>query len=345
MALPAIELSGYDRAMAHRLDHSAIDPQLLLQVPVAVVGYGNQGRAQALNLRDSGFDIRIGQREGANAERAREEGFAVVPVAQATQEAEFLMLTLPDEFMGAVYAADMETHMRPGQSLAFSHGFAIRFGQIKPAETVDVILIAPKGQARGVRDKYLAGSGVPALVGVHQDPSGHAWGRALWYAWGCGYSRSLLLEASFAAETETDLFGEQTVLCGGMMELIKAGFEELVTAGYDPELAYFECVHETKLIVDLLVAKGFGKMRAAISDTAEWGGYQIGPKLVTEATRQTMREALAAIQSGEFAEGWVREAREGKVNLRRFRSAEAGLDVEAVGRQLRAEIEGKSPGV
>lgn len=322
--------------MARRLDTSSIDPSVLRSKPLAVIGYGNQGRAQALNLRDSGFDIRIGQREGKGAENARSEGFSVVSIADAAQEAEFLMLTLPDEFMGSVFSADIASRLRPGQTLAFSHGFAIRYGLIVPPPEVDVVLVAPKGQARGVRDQYLAGSGVPGLIGVHQDATGQAMAKALAYAWGCGYARSLLLETTFAAETETDLFGEQTVLCGGMMEIIKAGFEELVAAGYDPELAYFECVHETKLIIDLLVARGFGEMRAAISDTAEWGGYQIGPKLVTEETRQVMREALRRIQNGEFARGWVQEAASGKRELLRLRQEEAEL--EAVGRRLREEI-------
>jgi len=305
---------------------------------VAVLGFGNQGRAQALNLRDSAIDVIIGQREGASAERARSEWFQVVDVAEAVRQADVMMLTLPDEFMGAIYTESIQPHLRPGHTLLFSHGFAIRFGSIVPRTDVDVALVSPKGQARGVRDRYLAGSGVPGLVGVHQDATGQALQTALGYAAACGYARSLVLETTFAEETETDLFGEQAVLCGGIIDVIKAGFDTLVEAGYQPEMAYFECVHETKLIIDLLVERGLGDMRRAISDTAEWGGHLAGPRLVTDQTRHEMRELLAEIRSGQFAAGWVREAEQGKSRLRELRDREASSELETVGRELRSEM-------
>lgn len=305
---------------------------------VAVLGFGNQGRAQALNLRDSGIDVLIGQRAGASAERARSEWFQVVEVAEAVRMADVLMLTLPDESMGTIYAESIAPHLRPGQTLLFSHGFAIRFGSIVPPADVDVALVSPKGQARGVRDRYLAGSGVPGLVGVHQDTTGNALKTALGYAVACGYSRSLVLETTFAEETETDLFGEQAVLCGGIIDVIKAGFETLVDAGYQPEMAYFECVHETKLIVDLLVERGLADMRKAISDTAEWGGHLAGPRLVTEQTRKEMRALLAEIRSGQFAQGWIEEAAHGKAKLREFRAVEEQSELELVGQELRSEM-------
>jgi ketol-acid reductoisomerase len=301
-----------------------------------VLGYGNQGRAQALNLRDSGVDVMIGQREGGSADRARADGFAVHSVADAVAAADVMMLTLPDERMGEVFAADIAPHLRAEQVLLFSHGFAIRFGLIQPPADVDVALVSPKGQARGVRERYLAGSGVPGLVGVYQDATGRALEIALGYAAACGYSRSLVFETTFAEETETDLFGEQAVLCGGIIELIKAGYDTLVEAGYQPEMAYFECVHETKLIIDLLVERGLADMRRAISDTAEWGGYLAGPRLVDERTRAEMRQLLAAIRDGSFAAGWVAEAEQGKPRLHGYQEAEARSGLEAVGADLRS---------
>lgn len=305
---------------------------------VAVLGYGNQGRAQALNLRDSGVAIVIGQRQGTSADRASADGFEVLEIADAAAQADVLMLTLPDEHMGTIYADGIAPSLRGGQTILFSHGFAIRFGSIRPPADVDVALVSPKGQARGVRERYLAGSGVPGLVAVHQDATGQALLTALGYAAACGYSRSLVLETTFAEETETDLFGEQAVLCGGIIDIIKAGYETLIAAGYQPEMAYFECVHETKLIVDLLVERGLADMRRAISDTAEWGGYLAGPSLVTDETKATMRQLLDRIQSGEFAQGWVQEAQDGKPRLRALRQAEADSNVEQVGAELRAAI-------
>lgn len=307
-------------------------------IKVAVLGYGNQGRAQALNLRDSGVDLRIGQRDGRGATQARDDGFNVISIQEAVAEADILMLTLPDEHMGEIYTADIAPSLRAGQTLLFSHGFAIHYRQIVPPSDVDVALVSPKGQARGVRERYLAGSGVPGLVAVHQDATGQALTTALAYAAACGYSRSLVLETTFAEETETDLFGEQAVLCGGIIDIIRSGYDTLVAAGYQPEMAYFECVHETKLIIDLLVERGLADMRRAISDTAEWGGYLAGPRLVNDETRATMQALLDAIQSGEFAEGWVAEAKAGKPRLHALRQAEADSGVEQIGGELRKAI-------
>lgn len=294
--------------------------ELILEKKVAILGYGNQGRAQALNLRDSGVELLIGQREGKGAEQARHDGFAPIAIAEAVQQADVLMLTLPDELMGGIYRDDIEPHLRPGQTLLFSHGFAIHYRQIVPPENVGVALVSPKGQAAGVRGMYEQGSGVPALVAIHQSDAKPV---ALSYAWACGYTRSLIVDTTFREETETDLFGEQAVLCGGMIEIIKAGYQTLIEAGYSEEAAYFECVHETKLIIDLLVAKGLPAMRKAISDTAEFGGYLAGPRLVTDETRTEMKKILAEIQSGSFAKRWIDEAAAGKPDLTREREQEA----------------------
>jgi len=301
--------------------------EIILHKRVAVIGYGNQGRAQALNLRDSGVDVIIGQRQGRGFDQALADGFQPVPIAEAVRLADVMMLTLPDELMGSIYSAEIEGGLREGQTLLFSHGFAIHYRQIVPPGFVGVALVSPKGQAAGVRVMYEQGSGVPALIGVHQ---GDARPVALSYAWACGYTRSLIVDTTFREETETDLFGEQAVLCGGMIEIIKAGFDTLVEAGYSEEAAYFECVHETKLIVDLLVARGLGEMRRAISDTAEFGGYLAGPRLVTDETRAEMRRVLADIQSGAFARRWVDEAAAGKPELTRLRAEEAGIRLASV---------------
>ncbi len=309
--------------------------QLILSKKVAILGYGNQGRAQALNLRDSGVRVLIGQRQGKGFERAVEDGFSPTSIAIAVMESDVMMLTLPDELMGRIYRDEIRDHLKAGQTMLFSHGFAIHYEQIVPPDFVDVALVSPKGQAAGVRGMFEQGSGVPALVGVHQ---GDAHPIAMSYAWACGYTRSLIVETTFKEETETDLFGEQAVLCGGMIEIIKAGFETLVEAGYSEEAAYFECVHETKLIIDLLVAKGLGEMRAAISDTAEFGGYLAGPRLVTDKTRQEMRDILSAIQTGEFAGRWVAEASLGKKNMLKDREAEANSGLDRAGNRIRAHI-------
>lgn len=318
-----------------------IKPDLLMGQCIAMIGYGNQGRPQALNLRDSGFEVVVGLYEGsAKWATAEEEGFVVRPVAEAASEASFVMLCLPDQIMAEVYRNDVEANLKPSATLAFCHGFNIRFGFIQPRADLDVVLISPKGAGTGVRKLYEAGSGVPALIGVHQDATGQALARALAYGWGIGSARAFMMATTFAEETETDLFGEQAVLCGGIPELIKAGFETLIEAGYAPEIAYFETLHETKLIIDLIVERGLTGMRAAISDTAEWGGFQVGERLITEETRIEMRRVLSEIQVGAFANEWINEACVGSPTLNAFRTREADLDIERVGREVRERLRG-----
>lgn len=302
---------------------------------VAILGYGNQGRAQALNLRDSGVDVVVGQRPGPSADRAVEDGFEPLRLPEAAQ-ANVLMLTLPDETAADIYRDEIAPHLQPGQILLFTHGFNVHFGLIAPPPEIGVALVAPKGQARAVRQTYLQNSGVPALIAIHHDPDGQTRPAALAYAACCGYARAGLLETTFKEETETDLFGEQAVLCGGMIDLMLAGFRTLVEAGYSPEAAYFECVHEVKIIVDLLLEKGVSAMREGISDTAEWGGYLAGPKVVNASTRASMNDLLSAIQDGSFARQWVEEARAGKPNLRRLRVERAAPDLERAAEALRS---------
>lgn len=305
---------------------------------VAILGYGNQGRAQALNLRDEGVDLVIGQREGPSADRARDDAMVVFSVSEAVVRADVVMLTLPDETAGDIYREQVAPNLTSGCALLFTHGFNIHFGFIQPPADATVALVAPKGQALAVREGYLGGRGVPGLIAIHQDPNAKAWPIALGYAHAAGYTRSVLFETSFAEETETDLFGEQVVLCGGMIELMKAAFHTLVDAGYSPEMAYFECVHETKLIVDLVIAKGLESMRQGISDTAEWGGYLAGNRIVTDRTRAEMRAILDEIRSGAFARGWVEEARSGKRRHLALREAEASDEVCEVGRTIRSAM-------
>lgn len=352
--------------MGQRIHTAEIYPEAILSRSVAVIGYGNQGRAQALNLRDSGVNVTIGQRPGKSFDRALEDGFAPVTASKAA-ECDVLMLTLPDEFMGEIFESEIlpvlvnkeapNHRTSPERTLLFSHGFAIRFGTIIPPEGVYVALVSPKGAAVGVRGLYLEGKGVPALIAVEtecglqpvsgssssklsigREGSGGSMGFeiALAYAWACGYSRAALYETTFAEETETDLFGEQVVLCGGMIELIKAGFETLVEAGYSPEAAYFECVQETKLIIDLLVARGLTGMREAISDTAEYGGYAVGPTVITEESRAQMKLALTRIQSGDFAREWLEQAKTGKPALNSNRKVESDSQLERIANQIRS---------
>lgn len=305
---------------------------------VAILGYGNQGRAQALNLQDEGVDLVIGQRIGPSRNQAVEDGMTVLDVHEASRAADVLMLTLPDETAGDIYSAEIAPSMVPGKTLLFTHGFNIHYGFIEPGTGVNVALVAPKGQARAVRNQYLAGSGVPGLVSVHHDADGRAWPIAFGYARAAGYTRSVLFETTFREETETDLFGEQVVLCGGMIELMRSAYQLLVDAGYSSEMAYFECVQETKLIVDLVAEKGFAEMRRGISDTAEWGGYLAGDRLVTGETRAEMRRILSDIQSGAFAQGWVDEARKGKLTLLQRRDDESKNEIDRVGAALRSVI-------
>ena len=304
---------------------------------VAILGYGSQGHAHALNLRDSGVDVVVGLRPTSKSvEYAKEQGLEVKPVAEAVAEADVVMILLPDQYQAAVYKKDVEPNLKPGAALAFAHGFNIHFKQIVPPADVDVIMIAPKGPGHTVRSQYLEGHGVPDLVCVEQDASGKAMDIALAYACGIGGGRAGILESTFKTETETDLFGEQAVLCGGVCELMKAGFETLVEAGYAPENAYFECVHEMKLIVDLINEGGFAKMRYSISDTAEYGDYRTGKRIITEETRKEMKKILREIQDGTFASEWIQENRAGgRAHFLANRALEADTQLEETGKKLR----------
>jgi ketol-acid reductoisomerase len=306
---------------------------------VAIIGYGSQGHAHALNLRDSGIDVVVGLRTGGGtAEAARAAGFDVQDVAKAVAQAHLVAILVPDTVQAALYREAIGPALRAGSTLLFAHGFNIHFGQIRPPADADVVLVAPKSPGNMVRREFAAGQGVPALVGVHQNASGRALDTALAYAGGIGCARAGLLETDFAAETITDLFGEQAVLCGGLSALIKAGFETLVEAGYPAELAYFECLHEMKLIVDLVYAGGLSGMRAGVSDTAEYGDYVSGPRVVGDASRAAMKQVLAEIQSGEFAKRWIAEAASGSKEFNRMREQERQHPIEAVGKKLRARM-------
>ena len=304
---------------------------------VAVLGYGSQGHAHALNLRDSGVDVRVGLREGsASKAKAEAAGLRVLPTADAVREADIVMVLLPDTEQKKVYEADIAPNLVDGNSLAFAHGFNIHFGQIAPPAGVDVWMIAPKGPGHLVRRTYDEGGGVPCLVAVHNDATGKAKQTALAYAKGVGGTRAGVLDTTFEEETETDLFGEQVVLCGGLVELIRNGYETLVEAGYQPESAYFETLHEVKLIVDLIYEGGIAAMNYSISDTAEYGEMSRGPRVVTPATKAEMKKILGEIQSGEFAKEWIAENENGRPNFNRMRDAAAQHPIEKVGAQLRA---------
>ncbi len=315
----------------------------------AIVGYGSQGHAHALNLRDSGARVIVGLRAGSpSAERAKAAGLDVRPVAVAAAAADTIMMLVPDQDGRAIYERDVAPGLAPGKTLMFAHGFNIHYGEIAAPEGVDVTMVAPKSPGHLVRSEYEAGRGVPALVAVHQDASGHALADALAYASGIGCTRAGVLETSFREETETDLFGEQAVLCGGVTALVKAGFETLTAAGYRPEMAYFECMHELKLIVDLMYRGGMQFMRHSISDTAEYGDYTRGPRVITEATRAEMRRILEEVQNGSFAREWLAENRAGRGNFDRLRQADRDHQIERVGATLRAMMpwaeEGKASG-
>jgi ketol-acid reductoisomerase len=304
---------------------------------VAIIGYGSQGHAHALNLKDSGVNVIVGLYPGSKSvAKAEAAGLTVKNVADAANAADVIMILLPDEVQKAVYKNEIEPNLEEGNVLAFAHGFNIHFGQVVPPANIDVVMVAPKGPGHLVRRTYEQGEGVPALFAVYQDASGKARDRALAYAKGIGGTRAGVLETSFREETETDLFGEQAVLCGGLSALIKAGFETLVAAGYQPELAYFECLHEVKLIVDLVVEGGLAKMRDSISNTAEYGDYTRGPRIVTEQTKAEMRKILSEIQSGQFAREFVLENQAGKPGFTALRRQEAEHPIEEVGKDLRA---------
>lgn len=312
------------------------DPRLLQGKTVAVIGYGSQGHAQAQNLRERGVEVVVGVRPGPSARRAEADGFAVFDVAEATRRADIVHILVNDEVQREVYESSIRPHLRPGMALGFSHGFNIHYGQIVPPPDVDVFLVAPKAPGHEFRRLVRDGQGVPALLAVAQDASGQAWDLGLAFAWGIGCTRAGVIETTFREETESDLFGEQAVLCGGVSELIKAGFETLVEAGYQPEIAYFECLNEMKLIVDLIYQGGLAWMRYSVSDTAEYGDMTRGPRVVDAHVRENMRRLLAEIQDGSFAREWILENRAGRPVYRARQRQEREHPIETVGRRLRA---------
>ncbi|MEY4371994.1 MAG: ketol-acid reductoisomerase [Actinomycetota bacterium] len=313
------------------------DPSIIRGRKVAIIGYGSQGHAHALNLKDSGVEVVVGLREGSSSKaKAEAAGLKVMGIAEAAKWANVIMLTMPDTEQKATYDEFIKPHMRKGKAIAFAHGFNIRFKRIKPSKTVDVIMIAPKGPGHLVRRTYTEGGGVPALIAVEQDATGQARALALSYADAIGGTRAGVIETTFAEETETDLFGEQVVLCGGLTSLIQAGFETLVEAGYQPEMAYFECLHEVKLIVDLMYEEGIAGMRYSISDTAEYGDVTRGPRVITPATKKTMQKILKEIQTGKFAKEWIAESEAGRANFNALRAAGREHPIEKVGSELRS---------
>jgi len=312
------------------------DIELIRARKVAVIGYGSQGHAHALNLQDSGADVVVGLQAGSkSAEKAKTAGLKVMSVADASKWADVIMVLIPDQHQARVYKSDIAPQLTAGKMLMFAHGFAIRFNWIVPPANVDVTMVAPKAPGHRVREVFKEGAGTPGLLAVHQDVSGKGKSTALSYARAIGCTRAGVIETTFAEETETDLFGEQAVLCGGTSALVKAGFETLIEAGYQPEVAYFECLHELKLIVDLMYRGGLQYMRYSISDTAEYGDYTAGPKIVTAETKKAMKQILADIQAGTFAKNWIAEAESGYPNFKQMRRQDANHPVEIVGAKLR----------
>ena len=329
--------------MANMFYEKDCDLSLLDGKTVAVVGYGSQGHAHAQNLRDSGVNVIIGLYEGSkSAAVAKADGFEVLNTADAVKKADLVMILINDEKQAAMYKKDIAPYLEEGMTLAFAHGFNIHYKQIIVPESVNVIMIAPKGPGHTVRSQYVKGQGVPCLIAVEQDATGNAKDIALAYAMGVGGARGGVLETTFREETETDLFGEQAVLCGGVTALMKAGFETLVEAGYDPRNAYFECIHEMKLIVDLIFEKGFSFMRYSISDTAEYGDYTIGPRIITEETKKEMKKVLEEIQTGAFARNWILENQSHRAYFNSRRRLESEHPVEAVGKELREKMNFKA---
>jgi len=313
------------------------DLKLIENKKIAIVGYGSQGHAHALNLRDNGVKVTVGLYEGSKSwEKAEKDGLTVATVAEATAQADIVMILLPDEKQAAVYHDHIRPNLKKGAALAFAHGFNIHFNQIQPPADIDVFMVAPKGPGHLVRRVFLEGKGVPCLLAVHQDSSGQTQELALAYARGIGGTRAGVLLTTFTEETETDLFGEQAVICGGVSELISAGFETLTAAGYQPELAYFECLHEMKLIVDLMYEGGLAAMRHSISDTAEFGDYMSGRRIITDATRAEMKKILAEIQDGSFAKTWILENQANRPVFNALRRKKAAHQIETVGKELRA---------
>ena len=312
------------------------DISVLKAKKVAVIGYGSQGHAHALNLHDSGVDVRVGLRTGSKSwDKVKEAGLKVMTPREAAAEADVIMILTPDETQSHTYYSEIHEHMTPGKALAFAHGFNIHFGAIEVPEDCDVFMCAPKGPGHMVRRVFTEGSGVPCLIAVHQDATGNAKALGLAWAAGVGGSRSGVIETTFAEETETDLFGEQVVLCGGTTHLVRAAFETLVEAGYQPEIAYFECMHELKLIVDLMYEGGMAKMHDSISNTAEYGDYETGPRIVTDETRAEMAEVLWEIQNGEFARNWILENKAGAPHFKAMRRIHSEHLIEEVGAELR----------
>jgi ketol-acid reductoisomerase len=313
------------------------DIALIRGKKVGIVGYGSQGHAHALNLKDSGVDVRVGLHAGSESRaKAKASGLTVGTVAEVAGWADVIMILVPDTVQPEVYKKEVAPHLSAGKTLMFAHGFNIRFGTIKPPVDVDVTMIAPKAPGHRVREVFVEGGGTPALLAIHQDASGHAKQQALSYGKAIGATRAGVIETTFAEETETDLFGEQTVLCGGVSELVKAGFATLVEAGYQPEIAYFECLHELKLIVDLIYRGGLNYMRYSVSDTAEYGDYTAGPRIINEQTRETMRQILREVQDGTFARKWIKENETGREWFEATREKEQQQKIEKVGAELRA---------
>ncbi len=323
--------------MANVLYEKDADRSLIANRKVAVIGYGSQGHAHALNLKESGIDVRVGLRDGSSSTaKAAEAGLRVLPIAEAAAEADLVMILLPDTEQKDVYEESIAPHLVDGDAVFFAHGFNIRFDQIVPAAGLDVAMVAPKGPGHLVRRTYTEGGGVPCLIAVAQDASGSAEALALAYADAIGGARAGVLRTTFEEETETDLFGEQVVLCGGVTALVQAGFETLVEAGYQPESAYFECLHELKLIVDLMYEQGIGGMRYSISDTAEYGDLTRGPRIINDSVKAEMKTILGEIQSGAFAEEWIAESRSGRAKFHELERKGAEHQIEKVGEELRA---------
>ncbi|HTW44553.1 MAG TPA: ketol-acid reductoisomerase [Acidobacteriaceae bacterium] len=325
--------------MAKTYHDQDADLSIIQKKKVAIIGYGSQGHAHALNLKDSGVEVRVGLPESSKSiDKAKKAGLEVNTVGDAAAWGDVIMILTPDHSQGETYAKDIAPNLKPGKTLMFAHGFNIRFGAIVPPKDIDVSMVAPKAPGHRVREVFTEGGGTPGLVAVYQDASGHALKTALSYAKGIGCTRAGVIETTFAEETETDLFGEQAVLCGGASALVKAGFETLVNAGYQPEIAYFECLHELKLIVDLMYRGGLAYMRYSVSDTAEYGDYTAGPRIVTDQTRAEMKKLLKEIQEGTFAKKWIEENKTGRKYFTQIRKDEAAHPIEEVGARLRSAM-------
>jgi ketol-acid reductoisomerase len=312
------------------------NPSLIKSKRVAVIGYGSQGHAHSLNMHDSGVNVTVACYPGSpSAQRAKNDGLPVATIEEATKNSDTIMILIPDEKQKSVYKASIEPNLREGHTLMFAHGFNIHFGQVVPPKFVDVTMIAPKAPGHRMRELFVEGVGVPGLLAIHNDASGKAKDNALAYSWATGNLKAGVIETTFKEETESDLFGEQTVLCGGVSALVKAAFDTLVQAGYQPEIAYFECLHELKLIVDLFYTGGLSYMRYSVSDTAEYGDYTRGPRVIDARVKETMKTILSEIQSGQFAKQWIKENEDGRPNFKKMREDEAALQIEAVGKKLR----------